>query len=123
MSKVFFDIGVSLDGFMAGENSGPQNPLGDGGPTIHQWMYQQKAWREPQGMKGGEEGPDNSLLKNLNSSLPFSLRVNECLRKVNSIGRKIYIKLQSMSSHTNNESLGSKKVPLLFTLLMMDRTY
>ena len=29
MSKVFFDITVSLDGFSAGENRGPQNPLGD----------------------------------------------------------------------------------------------
>jgi dihydrofolate reductase len=67
MSKVFFDIGLSLDGFMAGKNRGPKNPLGDGGPTIHQWMYKQKAWREPQGMEGGEEGPDNSLLENLNS--------------------------------------------------------
>lgn len=35
MSKVFVDVGVSLDGYMAGPNRGPGNPLGDGGPTIH----------------------------------------------------------------------------------------
>ena len=31
MSKAFVDVGVSLDGFIAGLNGGPKNPLGDGG--------------------------------------------------------------------------------------------
>ncbi len=26
MSQVFFDVGVSLDGFIAGPNRGPRNP-------------------------------------------------------------------------------------------------
>lgn len=37
MSKVIFDVGVSLDGFIAGPNRGSRNPLGDGGPAIHAW--------------------------------------------------------------------------------------
>jgi dihydrofolate reductase len=32
VSKIFFDVGVSLDGYIAGPNRGPGNPLGDGGP-------------------------------------------------------------------------------------------
>ncbi len=64
MSKVFFDVGLSLDGFMAGENRGPKNPLGDNGPTIHQWMFQQKAFWKHLGQEGGnEEGPDNALFE------------------------------------------------------------
>jgi hypothetical protein len=31
MSKVFVSVGSSLDGFIAGLNGGPANPLGDGG--------------------------------------------------------------------------------------------
>ena len=31
MSKVIVDRGMSLDGFIAGPNGGPHNPLGDGG--------------------------------------------------------------------------------------------
>ena len=31
MSKVVLDMGMSLDGFVAGPNGGPQNALGDGG--------------------------------------------------------------------------------------------
>jgi hypothetical protein len=46
MSKVFVDTSMSLDGFIAGPNSGPQNPLGDGGHRIHQWMYEVESWRE-----------------------------------------------------------------------------
>lgn len=30
---------MSLDGFIAGLNDGPRNPLGDGGERLHQWMY------------------------------------------------------------------------------------
>jgi hypothetical protein len=63
MSRVFFDSGVSLDGFLAGENRGPKNPIGDGGPTIHQWMYQQKAFWKHLGQEGGkEEGADKRAL-------------------------------------------------------------
>jgi dihydrofolate reductase len=59
MSKVFFDTGLSLEGFMAGENRGPRNPLGDNGPSILDWMFRQKAFWRMQGGNGGEDdGPD-----------------------------------------------------------------
>jgi len=35
MNKVFFSLGTSLDGFIAGPNRGPSNPLGDRGVSIH----------------------------------------------------------------------------------------
>ncbi len=63
MSKVFFDIGVSLDGFIAGPNRGPRNPLGDGGTTIHEWMFLQQLFRQILGLgEGGETGEDNRNL-------------------------------------------------------------
>src|SRR5919109_3585911 len=64
MTKVFFDMGVSLDGFVAGENRGPSNPLGDRGQAIHHWMYQQRAFWTFLGQEGSgkEEGADNALL-------------------------------------------------------------
>lgn len=54
MSKVFFDVGVSLDGFLAGPNRGPTNPLGDGGFKIHQWLFETAAFRERIGLSGGQ---------------------------------------------------------------------
>jgi dihydrofolate reductase len=63
MGKIFFDIGISLDGFMAGENRGPANPIGDGGASIHNWMYNQKAFFRNLGLDGGgEEGADGRLI-------------------------------------------------------------
>jgi dihydrofolate reductase len=62
--SVFFDAGISLDGFIAGDNRGPSNPLGDHGPTIHQWMYQQKAFWRYLGQAGGtEDGPEGALIE------------------------------------------------------------
>jgi hypothetical protein len=37
MSEVTVDIGMSLEGFVAGPNAGTHNPLGDGGTLIHRW--------------------------------------------------------------------------------------
>ena len=56
MSKVFFDMGISLDGFIAGLNPGPSNPLGDGGLEIHNWMFLQRSFRRLQ--KLGDDGGD-----------------------------------------------------------------
>lgn len=64
MAVVFFDAGVSLDGFLAGENRGPANPLGDNGPTIHQWMYQLKGFWKHLGQSGGrDEGAENAAFE------------------------------------------------------------
>jgi dihydrofolate reductase len=37
MSKVFVELSMSLDGFVAGPNDGPERPLGDGGERLFQW--------------------------------------------------------------------------------------
>jgi dihydrofolate reductase len=39
MSKVFVELSMSLDGFVAGPNDGPENGLGDGGERLFQWYY------------------------------------------------------------------------------------
>ena len=44
MTKVVVDLGVSLDGFVAGGNRGPSNPLGDGFEAVHAWMFDQNGF-------------------------------------------------------------------------------
>jgi dihydrofolate reductase len=39
MSKVYVELSMSLDGFVAGPNDGPENGLGDGGQRLFQWYY------------------------------------------------------------------------------------
>lgn len=53
MSNVFFEVTMSLDGFITGPNDDIEHPLGIGGERIHQWLYELAAWREHQGLTGG----------------------------------------------------------------------
>ena len=64
MSKIIFDSGISLDGFFAGDNRGPNNPMGGVSPKIHMWMFKQKAFWKHLGMEGGnEDGPDGEFIR------------------------------------------------------------
>ena len=54
MSKVRVHISVSVDGYVAGPNQSLENPLGEGGEGLHDWVVALKAWREPHGLEGGE---------------------------------------------------------------------
>ena len=64
MSKIFFDSGISLDGYFAGNNRGPSNPMGGVSGQIHQWMFHQRAFWEHLAMEGGEEdGADGDLIR------------------------------------------------------------
>jgi dihydrofolate reductase len=61
MGKVAVDISVSLDGFVAGPNRTLDDPLGEGGERLHEWILGLKSWREAHGMSGGETGRDNEI--------------------------------------------------------------
>jgi dihydrofolate reductase len=39
MSKLIFDISMSLDGFVTGPNVRPEEPMGDGGERLHEWAF------------------------------------------------------------------------------------
>ena len=39
MSKVTFDISLSLDGFMTAANQRPEEPMGDGGMRLVEWAF------------------------------------------------------------------------------------
>ncbi|WPU11203.1 dihydrofolate reductase family protein [Pseudarthrobacter oxydans] len=41
MSSVTCDLTVSLDGFLAGPNQTPDNPLGEGGEDLHRWQFEE----------------------------------------------------------------------------------
>lgn len=46
MSKVTSDMSMSLDGFIAGPNSGVEHPLGVGGERLHKWIYDLASFHE-----------------------------------------------------------------------------
>ena len=64
MSKIIFDSGISLDGFFAGDNRSPSNPMGGVSGKIHMWMLNQKAFWEYLGFEGGKaDGPDGKFIR------------------------------------------------------------
>jgi dihydrofolate reductase len=62
MSKVRCQITVSADGFVAGPNQTPEEPLGKGGEALHEWMLNTASWRESHGKEGGERTPDSDIV-------------------------------------------------------------
>ena len=62
MGKVTVDMSMSLDGFIAGPNDSVENPLGDGGERIHEWVYDLASWRERHGIAGGRTDTDAEIL-------------------------------------------------------------
>jgi dihydrofolate reductase len=62
MPQVIFDITTSLDGFVAGPNQTLEDPLGRGGPQLHEWAVATAAWRERHGLEGGESGADADVI-------------------------------------------------------------
>ncbi len=63
MTKVALDITISLDGFVAGPNQTIEQPLGEDGERLHEWVYGLASWREAHGHEGGETNADSELLE------------------------------------------------------------
>lgn len=68
MSKVTCHQSISLDGFTAGPNQSVENPIGDGGMRLHQWMFDTAAFMRMQGQPGGSEGADSDIVEELSSN-------------------------------------------------------
>jgi dihydrofolate reductase len=59
---VFFSVSMSLDGFIAPES--PDDLMGPQWMELQQWVFRQRFFRENLGLgTGGEEGPDDDLLR------------------------------------------------------------
>ncbi len=54
MSKLRLRISLSLDGYVAGPHQSVDEPLGQGGEELHQWIFPLAAWRKPHGLEGGK---------------------------------------------------------------------
>jgi dihydrofolate reductase len=63
MSKVRAHITVSADGYVAGPNQSLENPLGEGGDSLHDWAIPLRAFREPHGMEGGEVNASSPVVE------------------------------------------------------------
>jgi len=61
MGKVTSQISISLDGFAAGPNQSVENPIGEGGMRLHEWLFATASWQRSQGGEAGERGADSDV--------------------------------------------------------------
>src|SRR3954451_13335289 len=63
MTRLVVDISVSLDRFVAGPNQSLEDPLGENGERLHDWVVATKQFNEAHGRsgEGGETGVDNDI--------------------------------------------------------------
>ena len=63
MSRLRVHISVSADGYVAGPNQSEENPLGEAGERLHDWVVALRAWRAPHGLEGGEVNASNAVVE------------------------------------------------------------
>jgi dihydrofolate reductase len=64
MTTLRLDISISLDGFVAGPNRTVEQPLGEGGLQLHEWVFGLASWMESHGIEGeGATGQDDDLVR------------------------------------------------------------
>jgi len=68
MGEVVFDISMSLDGYVAGPDDGPELGLGVGGERLHDWVVELASWREPHGLEGGETNASSEVAEGMSAS-------------------------------------------------------
>jgi dihydrofolate reductase len=52
---------ISLDGYGAGPNQNLENALGEGGESLHEWLFPTRTFQKLQGNDGGETGVDEDF--------------------------------------------------------------
>lgn len=65
MSRVTCQISMSLDGFVAGPDQSPDEPLGVGGERLHEWAFALESFNQQHGREGGERNADNDVIEEL----------------------------------------------------------
>jgi dihydrofolate reductase len=68
-SKVKLHISMSLDGYVAGPDQGPEDPLGKGGLALHDWVGPTHTFLAMQGDEGGERGIDDDHFAEANANV------------------------------------------------------
>src|SRR5919198_1102876 len=73
MTKLRCHISISADGFVAGPNQSDENPLGEGGERLHDWIVPLAAWREAHDKQGGEVNESSRIVEESRENIGASV--------------------------------------------------
>src|SRR2546427_3669716 len=54
---------MSLDGYVAGPSQRLDDPIGEGGMRLHEWIFVTDSWRKQHGSEGGERSADSEVVE------------------------------------------------------------
>ncbi len=70
MPKTISHLAVSVDGFAAGPNQSLENPIGEGGLQLHQWMFETAEWARRQGIEPVPAStPDSEVVEHMHDNV------------------------------------------------------
>ncbi|MDP9219860.1 MAG: dihydrofolate reductase family protein, partial [Actinomycetota bacterium] len=56
------NLAMSVDGYVAGPDQSPDDPLGVDGMRLHDWVFETRTGRQMQGEEGGDQGVDDAFI-------------------------------------------------------------
>ena len=62
VSNLRYSTSLSLDGFSAGPDQSPENPLGRNGHLLHEWLRELAVWRQAAGLEGGVSNASSAVV-------------------------------------------------------------
>jgi dihydrofolate reductase len=65
MSSVKAHISISLDGYVAGPNQSVDNPIGEGGDRLHEWMLDTATFYATEEVPPAERTPDDDVVDSI----------------------------------------------------------
>jgi dihydrofolate reductase len=74
LTKVIFDMSMSLDGFVKASNATPERPLGKGGERLHEWGFGGEDERDREVLAAQAEGDAGAIIagrRTYDDSLPW----------------------------------------------------
>jgi dihydrofolate reductase len=65
MTRLKANLAMSLDGYVAGPEQSPDDPLGKGGMDLHHWVFELAAFRDVHGGEGGVVNASTTVVEEM----------------------------------------------------------
>ena len=69
MTRLKANLAMSLDGYVAGPEQGPEDPLGKGGLRLHEWAFELAAFRDGHDGEGGVVNASTTVVEEMQENV------------------------------------------------------
>jgi dihydrofolate reductase len=69
MTRLKANLAMSLDGYVAGPEQGPEDPLGKGGMRLHEWAFELAAFNDAHDGEGGVVNASTTVIEEMQQNV------------------------------------------------------